>query len=149
MLEKLVPDIKKTADLVKDIAAASAEQSSGASQVNKAVQELDKIIQQNASASEEMASSSEELASQAEQLQSTIEFFKVSDGTGRGAGGAVRARQSAPVAPTSSPFKSGAPKAKPMTAQSRGAKAAAAPAGVAIDLAGNGHADADGQFERF
>jgi len=77
MLDKLVPDIRKTADLVKEIAAASEEQSSGAAQINKAVQELDKVVQQNASASEEMASSSEELASQAEQLQSAIEFFKV------------------------------------------------------------------------
>jgi methyl-accepting chemotaxis protein len=79
MLNKLVPDIRKTADLVKDITTASEEQASGAGQVNKAIQELDKVIQQNASASEEMASSSEELASQAEQLQSAIEFFKVND----------------------------------------------------------------------
>ncbi len=84
MLDKLVPDIRKTADLVKEITVASEEQNSGAGQINKAIQELDKVIQQNASASEEMASSSEELASQAEQLQSAIEFFKVADGTGAG-----------------------------------------------------------------
>ncbi|HQL21517.1 MAG TPA: methyl-accepting chemotaxis protein [Opitutaceae bacterium] len=77
MLDKLVPDIRKTAELVKEITASSEEQNTGASQINKAIQELDKIIQQNASASEELASASEELASQAEQLQSTIEFFKV------------------------------------------------------------------------
>jgi len=79
MLDKLVPDIRKTADLVKEIASGSEEQNTGAGQINKAIQELDKVIQQNASASEEMAASSEELASQAEQLQSAIEFFKVSD----------------------------------------------------------------------
>jgi len=79
MLDKLVPDIRKTADLVKEIAAGSEEQNTGAEQINKAMQELDKVIQQNASASEEMAASSEELASQAEQLQSAIEFFKVTD----------------------------------------------------------------------
>jgi methyl-accepting chemotaxis protein len=79
MLEKLVPDIRKTADLVKEIAGASEEQSTGAAQVNKAVQELDKVVQQNASASEELASSSEELASQAEQLQTAIEFFQVTE----------------------------------------------------------------------
>jgi len=79
MLDKLVPDIRETAELVKQIAAGSAEQNAGATQVNQAVQELDKIIQQNASASEQMASASEELASQAEQLQSAIEFFKVAD----------------------------------------------------------------------
>ena len=79
MLNKLVPDIRKTADLVKEITAGSEEQNTGATQINKAMQELDKVIQQNASASEEMAASSEELASQAEQLQSAIEFFKVDD----------------------------------------------------------------------
>ncbi len=77
MLDKLVPDIRRTAELVKEITVASEEQNAGAGQINKAIQELDKVIQQNASASEEMASSSEELASQAEQLQSAIEFFKV------------------------------------------------------------------------
>ena len=77
MLIKLVPDIRKTAELVQEIAAASAEQNTGAAQVNKAVQQLDQVIQQNSSASEEMASTAEELSSQAEQLQAAISFFKV------------------------------------------------------------------------
>ncbi len=77
MLRRLVPEIQKTAELVRGIAVSSEEQSTGAAQVNKAVQELDKVVQQNASASEQMASASEELASQAEQLQSAIEFFKL------------------------------------------------------------------------
>ncbi len=96
MLEKLVPDIRRTAELVKEITVASEEQSSGAGQINKAVQELDKVVQQNAAAAEQMASSSEELASQAEQLQSAIEFFKVSDQTGRA--GAARRKPAAPPA---------------------------------------------------
>ena len=79
MLAKLVPDIQKTAELVREIAAASMEQSTGAAQVNKAIQQLDQVIQQNASASEEMASTAEELSSQAEVLQSAIAFFKVDD----------------------------------------------------------------------
>ncbi len=77
LLAKLVPDIQKTAELVREIAAASAEQSTGASQVNKAIQQLDQVIQQNASASEEMSATSEELAGQAQLLQSAIAFFKV------------------------------------------------------------------------
>jgi methyl-accepting chemotaxis protein len=84
MLAKLVPDIRRTAELVKEITVASEEQNTGAGQINKAVQELDKVVQQNASASEQMASSSEELASQAEQLQAAIEFFKTSDGNRSG-----------------------------------------------------------------
>ena len=80
LLSKLVPDIQKTAELVREIAAASVEQSTGATQVSKAIQQLDQVIQQNAAASEEMASTAEELSSQAEVLQSAIAFFKVDDG---------------------------------------------------------------------
>ncbi|CAN2040734.1 methyl-accepting chemotaxis protein [Candidatus Magnetomoraceae bacterium gMMP-15] len=78
-LNRLVPDIKKTAELVQEISAASNEQNTGAEQINNAIQQLDNVIQQNASSCEELASTSEELAGQAEQLQSTIEFFKVDD----------------------------------------------------------------------
>lgn len=82
MLNQMVPDIQRTAELVQEIAAASKEQDTGADQVNKAIQQLDQVIQQNASASEEMASTSEELSAQAEQLQETIAFFNV-DGRSR------------------------------------------------------------------
>jgi methyl-accepting chemotaxis protein len=75
MLEKLVPDIRKTAELIQDISASCNEQNSSTVQIHKAVQQLDQVIQQNAAASEEMASTSEELASQAEQLQHAIAFF--------------------------------------------------------------------------
>jgi methyl-accepting chemotaxis protein len=77
MLEKLVPDIQKTAELVQEISAASSEQNRGADQINKALQQLNGVTQQNASASEEMASTSEELSGQAEYLQQAIDFFKV------------------------------------------------------------------------
>jgi len=79
MLGKLVPDIKKTAELVQEITAACREQDVGSSQINQAIQQLDKVGQQNASASEQVSSTSEELASQAEQLQSTIAFFRIED----------------------------------------------------------------------
>jgi len=77
MLSKLVPDIKRTAELVEEISAACREQDAGANQVNLAIQQLDQVTQQNAAAAEEMSATSEELASQAEELQSTISFFKV------------------------------------------------------------------------
>jgi methyl-accepting chemotaxis protein len=77
LLGRLVPDIKKTADLVQEITAASAEQNTGADQVNKAIQQLDQVIQQNAGAAEQMSSMAEELSSQAEQLQTSISFFKL------------------------------------------------------------------------
>jgi methyl-accepting chemotaxis protein len=79
MLAKLVPDIQKTAELVREIAASSSEQSTGADQVNKSIQQLDQVIQQNSAASEEMASTAEELSGQAETLQSTIAFFRTGE----------------------------------------------------------------------
>ncbi|MEE8552685.1 MAG: methyl-accepting chemotaxis protein [Desulfobacterales bacterium] len=82
MLNKIVPDIRKTSDLVQEINAASNEQNVGAIQINKAIQQFDQVTQQNASASEEMSSTAEELAAMAEQLQNTVAFFKL-DGEGQ------------------------------------------------------------------
>jgi methyl-accepting chemotaxis protein len=77
VLGAMVPGIRRTAELVQEIAAASREQDAGAEQIGKAIQQLDLVIQQNASASEEMASTAEELSSQSEQLQEMIAFFRV------------------------------------------------------------------------
>ncbi len=79
MLEKLVPDIQKTSELVQEISAASKEQAGGAGQINGAIQELNQVIQQNACAAEEMTATAEELSLQAEQLQEAITYFKVGD----------------------------------------------------------------------
>ncbi|RXT24840.1 methyl-accepting chemotaxis protein [Rhizobium leguminosarum] len=83
MLGRLVPDIRKTAELVSEISAACREQDIGAAQINEAIQQLDKVTQQNAGASEQMSATSEELASQAEELQTSIAFFKVDMAGGR------------------------------------------------------------------
>nr|WP_272881620.1 methyl-accepting chemotaxis protein [Fundidesulfovibrio soli] len=130
MLGAIVPDIKKTAELVQEISASSREQNAGADQVNRAVQQLDQVIQQNASASEEMASTSEELSSQAEQLLATVSFFKLKDGqTGRRA--APRALPQAAHRPAG---RAEARKAKP------------AGRGVVLDMGAEGH---DDDFEKF
>jgi len=75
MLNKLVPDIQRTSELVEEITAACREQDIGADQVNLAIQQLDKVTQQNAAAAEETSATAVELASQADQLQSTIGYF--------------------------------------------------------------------------
>jgi len=77
MLQKIVPDIQKTATLVQEIAAASMEQNTGANQVNNAIQQLNNVTQQNASSSEELATSAEQMAGQAEQMNEIISFFKM------------------------------------------------------------------------
>ncbi|MCP5102621.1 MAG: chemotaxis protein [bacterium] len=132
MLNQLVPDIQKTADLVQEITAASSEQNSGAGQINKAIQQLDKVIQQNAGSAEQMAATSEELSSQAQQLQSAISFFDI--GTHQ-----QQKRIAAPAAPHIP-----RPRQKPAPAI-RGQKG-----GVKLNMAQPGGGDQeDEDFERF
>ena len=146
MLAKLVPDIKKTAELVEEITAACREQDVGSAQINQAIQQLDKVGQQNASASEQVSSTSEELASQAEQLQSTIAYFRIDQ--------AARAPAAAPIDRAVTQLRS---KAATMAAADRhGRKSQARPAravkaagggGFAFDLDDGGD-DRDADFQR-
>lgn len=83
-LEKIVPSIRKTADLVQEITAASEEQSSGAgqintgmNQINTAMSQISQTTQQNASASEELSATAEEMSGQAEQLQRLVGMFRI------------------------------------------------------------------------
>ncbi|HEY3445414.1 MAG TPA: methyl-accepting chemotaxis protein [Myxococcales bacterium] len=77
LLKELVPAIKKTTDLVQEVSAASREQASGVTQMNKAMGQVDQVTQRNASAAEELSSTAEEMASQAEALQQLMAAFKV------------------------------------------------------------------------
>ncbi|MDH5717383.1 MAG: methyl-accepting chemotaxis protein [Spirochaetia bacterium] len=79
LLELLVPNIQKTADLIQEITAASEQQNSGVSQINSAMGQLDKATQQNASSAEELAATAEELSGQSEHLQKTVSFFKIGE----------------------------------------------------------------------
>ncbi len=79
MLEILVPNIQRTADLVMEISAAMREQNTGADQINQAIRQLDAVIQRNSSASTEAASISQGLAAQSEQLHGVISFFKLDE----------------------------------------------------------------------
>jgi methyl-accepting chemotaxis protein len=76
LLDEMVPNIRKTSDLVQEITAASEEQSAGVNQINSAVALLSTTTQQNAASSEELAATAEEMSSQAQQLQQTMAFFK-------------------------------------------------------------------------
>jgi methyl-accepting chemotaxis protein len=76
-LKDLVPEIEKTAKLVQEIAAASAEQVSGIEQINNAMQQFNSVVQSNAQRSDEMANHSEKLAKQADELREIISMFKL------------------------------------------------------------------------
>ena len=96
LLNEMVPSIKKTSDLVEEIAAASQEQSAGVGQINGAMGQLNKATQQNASASEELAATAEEMGGQAAQLQELMSFFHLADA--RPAGTPRAARSTRPAA---------------------------------------------------
>lgn len=89
LLEEMVPSIRKTADLVQEIASASQEQATSASQINQSMSQINQTsnqfnqtTQQNAAASEELAATAEELSSQADNLRALMERFIVSDDEG-------------------------------------------------------------------
>ena len=79
LLDRMVPNIRKTSDLVQEITAASEEQSAGVGQINAAVGQMSQTTQQNASSSEELAATAEEMSSQAEQLQQAMSFFRLTN----------------------------------------------------------------------
>lgn len=75
----LVPDIEKTTQLIKEIAAASMEQKTGADQINQAMQQLNMITQENASSSDMLTNSSEQLSDLAGNLQKAVEIFNIGE----------------------------------------------------------------------
>ena len=81
LLDELAPDVLKSFNLVREISSSSAEQRSGAEQINVALAQLNQVTQQNASSSEELASASNNFNTQAGKLKETVSFFKL-DKTG-------------------------------------------------------------------
>lgn len=79
LLTNIIPDMEKTANLVREIASASSEQSTSINLINKAVQQLNDITQKYAASAEELASTSQQLAAKSEELKDSIGFFKTSN----------------------------------------------------------------------
>ena len=79
LLNELLPAIKKTAQLVQEVTAASNEQASGVTMVNRAMTQVDTVAQRSASTAEELSSTAEELSSQAEALTQLMGYFKLGD----------------------------------------------------------------------
>ncbi|UOF01775.1 HAMP domain-containing methyl-accepting chemotaxis protein [Bdellovibrio reynosensis] len=74
-LANIVNSIKKVADLNNEIAAASAEQTTGIQQISKAMNQLDQAAQANAASAEEIAATSSEINNLANTAQNlTVEL---------------------------------------------------------------------------
>jgi methyl-accepting chemotaxis protein len=78
ILREIVENAEKVSNFISEIAAASKEQSTGLTEINKAVGQMDKVTQTNAANSEETASAAQQLASQADSLIAVISQFRIS-----------------------------------------------------------------------
>lgn len=90
-MEEVVVAIKRVSDIVGEISSASAEQSSGVSQIGLAINQLDQTTQQNAALVEESAAAAQSLEHQAAQLVQAVSVFKLD--------GHAPARLTKPAAP--------------------------------------------------
>ncbi len=75
-LEEIVTSVKKVADIVSDIAAASQEQASGIDEVSTAVTNMDEMTQQNAALVEETTAALTSAQTQVADLDDLVGFFK-------------------------------------------------------------------------
>ncbi|MBF0624077.1 MAG: methyl-accepting chemotaxis protein [Magnetococcales bacterium] len=148
IIDTLVPNIQKTAELVKEITASSQEQNQGANQINQAIQQLDQVIQQNAGASEEMAATAEELKSQAGQLNEAISFFKTGDNRAFGTASKPR-RTEKPKAIAHASHGGGKKTAAHHHAPAARPKALPQPTGKGVELKMGGGEKDDDEFESF
>ena len=76
-MDDIVQSVQRVTDMIGQITAASAEQSTGITQVNQAVGQLDQMTQQNAALVEESAAAAQSLHEQAAQLTQVVAVFKV------------------------------------------------------------------------
>jgi methyl-accepting chemotaxis protein/PAS domain-containing protein len=68
-LEGIADKVKKVAELIAEISAASQEQASGIEQVNRAIMQMDTVTQSNAAQVEELSSTAQSLGTQADHLR--------------------------------------------------------------------------------
>jgi len=76
-LDEIVTGVKKVSDIVAEMAAATAEQSSGIDQINQAISSMDGATQQNAALVEESAAAAKLMQQQAYELQTLVSFFDI------------------------------------------------------------------------
>jgi methyl-accepting chemotaxis protein len=76
-LTEIVGSIKKVADIVGEIASASAEQSTGIDQISTALSQMDEITQQNSALVEENAASVKTLEQQSQAMGEQVSIFKI------------------------------------------------------------------------
>ena len=76
-MDEVVSSVRRVSDIVAEISAARAEQSTGIGQVNQAIVQMDGVTQQNAALVEEAAAAAESLQQQAATLVALVGEFKL------------------------------------------------------------------------
>jgi len=75
LLAELLPSIRKTSELVEEVAAGSNEQATGVQQINRAMSQVDSVTERSATAAEQLASTAEEMTVQAHALRDLVASF--------------------------------------------------------------------------
>jgi methyl-accepting chemotaxis protein len=91
-LNDIVSAVKKVADIIGEIAAASVEQTRGLDQVNRSMTQMDNMTQQNSVMTRETSAVAQTMTQQAKHLTDLVAHFKISEGG--------RARQPSSAEPT-------------------------------------------------
>ena len=94
---EIVSGVKRAAEIMHEITAASQEQSAGIGQINQAVAQMDNMTQQNAGLVEEASAAAETLKNQAHNLTELVNSFKLVR-TSNGGIGSIRRAQVVSVA---------------------------------------------------
>ncbi len=79
-MDELVGSVKRVAEIMTEIAAASHEQSSGIEQINRAITQMDTVVQMNASLVEEATAAATSMAGQATGLARAVAQFRLEEG---------------------------------------------------------------------
>lgn len=74
-LRSIVGSVKGVTDIVNEIAAAAAEQSTGVEQVNTAMTQMDQVTQSNAAQTEQLSSTAQALSEQSARLRELVSVF--------------------------------------------------------------------------
>jgi methyl-accepting chemotaxis protein len=76
LLGALLPSIKKTTELVEEVAAGSSEQATGVQQINRAMTQVDQVTERSATAAEQLAATAQEMTTQAHALRDLVSRFQ-------------------------------------------------------------------------
>ncbi|CAM2160555.1 methyl-accepting chemotaxis protein [Paraburkholderia tropica] len=120
-MSEIVQSVRRVADLMGEITAASGEQRTGIEQVSQAVSQMDEVTQQNAALVEEASAAAQSLSTQAGALRELVSVFKVS-------GAAASAVSMTSTTAVRAPAAVAAPAVKPVSASPAAAKRRATPA---------------------